>query len=38
MRRKPAEETGNLDSLLDALTNVVGILIIMLVVALLGMS
>tara|TARA_B100000683_G_scaffold150219_1_gene145545 strand:+ start:239 stop:1399 length:1161 start_codon:yes stop_codon:yes gene_type:complete len=38
MRRKPAEDTGNLDSLLDALTNVVGILIIMLVVALLGMS
>lgn len=38
MRRKPPEETGNLDSLLDALTNVVGILIIMLVVALLGMS
>lgn len=38
MRRKPADDTGNLDSLLDALTNVVGILIIMLVVALLGMS
>jgi hypothetical protein len=38
MRRRPVEEGNNLDSLLDALTNVVGILIIMLVVALLGMS
>lgn len=38
MRRRPLEEGNNLDSLLDALTNVVGILIIMLVVALLGMS
>lgn len=37
-RRRPLEDAGNLDSLLDALTNVVGILIIMLVVALLGMS
>ncbi len=38
MRRKPQDDANNLDSLLDALTNVVGILIIMLVVALLGMS
>ena len=38
MRRRPVDDAGNLDSLLDALTNVVGILIIMLVVALLGMS
>ncbi|MBL4701291.1 MAG: hypothetical protein JKX85_08530, partial [Phycisphaeraceae bacterium] len=38
MRRRPQDDGSNLDSLLDALTNVVGILIIMLVVALLGMS
>ena len=38
MRRKRGDDEANLDSLLDTLFNVVGILVIMLVVILLGMD
>lgn len=38
MRQRPAEDDGSLDSLLDTMTNVVGILVIVLVVTQLGVK
>ena len=38
MKRRTPKVTENLDSLLDTLTNVVGILVIVLIVAQLGVS